>query len=149
MRLPGVAAWALIAVVVANGLTPYLELKTSLSFNMYANLRTVAGASNHLVVQRTLHLSDTQDDLLQVVETDDPGLKMYATDGYLLPERNLLDYLARHPEVSVVVRDNDVEHALDGRDGVRTSLLMAKFVNFRAVDEQAHPRCQAVWLPAL
>jgi hypothetical protein len=149
MRLPGVAAWALIAVVVVNGLTPYLELKTSLSFNMYANLRTVAGESNHLVVQRTLHLSEAQDDLLQVVDTDDPGLTTYATDGYLLPERNLLDYLARHSEVSVVVRNGDGERTLDGSDGVRTPLLMAKFVNFRAVDEQAHPRCQTVWLPAL
>jgi hypothetical protein len=149
MRPPGVVAWALIFVVVANGLTPYLELKTSLSFNMYANLRTVAGESNHLVVRRTLHLSDAQDDLVEVVETDDPGLTWYSTEGYLLPERNLLDYLARHPDVSVVVRDGDGERTLDGSDGVRTPLLMAKFVNFRAVDEKSQPRCQAVWLPAL
>ena len=35
------AAWVLVAVVVANGLTPYLELKTAYGWNMYANLVTV------------------------------------------------------------------------------------------------------------
>ena len=34
-------------LVVANGLTPYLELKTGFGWNMYANLRTVDGESNH------------------------------------------------------------------------------------------------------
>ena len=68
MRLPGLAAWVLVAIVVANGLTPYLELKTALGFNMYANLVTVAGDSNHLVVRRTAHVLPVQDDLLEVVE---------------------------------------------------------------------------------
>ena len=44
MRLPGPVAWVLVGLVVANGLTPYLELKTAYGFNMYANLVTVAGS---------------------------------------------------------------------------------------------------------
>jgi hypothetical protein len=149
MRLPGVAAFALVAIVVVNGMTPYLELKTSLSFNMYANLRTVAGESNHLVVRRTLHLSDVQDDLVEIVSSDDPDLEQYAEDGYLIPRRNLLDYLDRHPDMSVVVQDEDGRRNLHGTDGVRVPAAQTKIQVFRSVDEQDPPRCQAQWLPAL
>ncbi len=149
MRLPGPVAWALLALVVANGLTPYLELKTGYGFNMYANLATVAGESNHLVVRRTLHLSAVQDSLLTVVRADGGELQAYADRGYLVPERNLLDYLARHPSTSVVVRDHTgAERTLSGANGVRQPLLVEKFQLFRAVDPQDPPRCQDVWLPA-
>lgn len=149
MRLKGAGAWLIVAVIVANGLTPYLEVKTATGFNMYANLVTVDGESNHLVVPRTAHLSRGQHDLLRVVETDEPELMQYAEDGYLLPKRNLLDYLARHPSVSVVVSDANGERTLDGGDGVRMPVLVSKFQAFRAVDQQDPPRCQANWGPAL
>ncbi len=149
MRLPGPVAWVLVGLVVANGLTPYLELKTAYGFNMYANLSTVAGESNHLVVRDTLQLTHVQDHLLTVVESDDEELRRYADRGYLVPERNLLDFLARHPSSSVVVRDETgTETTLDGSDGVRLPLLLEKFQLFRAVDPQDPPRCQDVWLPA-
>ncbi|WP_210438150.1 hypothetical protein [Nocardioides xinjiangensis] len=149
MRLPGVAASALVTVVIVNGLTPYLEVKTSVAFNMYANLVTVAGETNHLVIRRTAHLRSVQDDLLEVVETTDDGLDRYRTDGYLLPRRNLLDYLARHPEVTVVVRGKDGEETLDGSHGARLPLVVRNVASFRSVDQQDPPRCQSVYLPAL
>lgn len=149
MRLPGMTAWVLVTIVVANGLSPYLEVKTAVGFNMYANLVTVAGDTNHLVVRRTAHLSTVQDDLLEVVESEDDGLAAYADEGYLLPRRNLLDYLARNPGVSVLVKDGDGEQTLDSTDGVRLPLVVRKLLTFRAVDAKDPPRCQAVWLPAL
>jgi hypothetical protein len=148
MRLRGVAAWTLVLLVLGNGLTPYLELKTGTGWNMYANLVTVAGESNHIVVPGTLHLSGVQDDLLRVVETNDKELRLYADDGYLIPERNLLDYLGRHPSVTVTVTGKGGERTLEGADGARVSVLVEKFQAFRAVDEQDPPRCQARWLPA-
>lgn len=148
MRLPGIGAWVIVAAVVANGLTPYLEVKTATGFNMYANLVTVAGETNHLVVRRTAHLSHVQDDLLEITETDDPDLAQYMEDGYLVPERNLLDYLARNPSVSVVVSDEDGKRTLDGSDGVHVPMLVDKLQSFRAVDLRDPPRCQSRWLPA-
>ena len=147
MRMPGALAFVLVAGVVANGLTPYLELKTAYGFNMYANLVTVDGESNHLVVRRTLPLTDVQEHLLTVVETDDEELGQYAEDGYLIPERNLLDYLARHPSTSVVVSDEDGERTLDGGDGVRLPLLVEKLQLFRAVDAQDPPRARPFGCP--
>lgn len=149
MRLPGAGAWVLVAVVVANGLSPYLEVKTAAGFNMYANLVTVSGDTNHLVVRRTAHLSAAQDDLLEVVESADDQLELYAEEGYLLPRRNLLDYLARHPGSSVVVRDENGEQTLDSADGVRLPVVFKKLFVFRSVDAEEPPRCQALWLPAL
>lgn len=148
MRLPSATAWVLVGLVVANALTPYLELKTALGFNMYANLVTVAGETNHLLVPGTLHLRDVQDDLLRVVESDAEELDVYARTGYLVPERNLEDYLARHPGVSVVVADTSGEHTLDGDDGVELPLLVRKLMTFRSVDDQDPPRCQSQWFPA-
>jgi hypothetical protein len=148
MRLPGPASWVVVALVIANALTPYLEVKTSLGFTMYANLVTVAGETNHLVVPATLHVSRAQDTLFEVLRTEDRGLRAYATQGYLLPERNLLDYLARHPDVDVTVRHDGVEKTLDGADGEMLPLLTRKLLTFRAVDTRHPPACQSAWLPA-
>ena len=148
MRMPGALAFVLVAGVVANGLTPYLELKTAYGFNMYANLVTVAGESNHLVVRRTLPLTDVQDHLLTVVRTDDEELGRYAEDGYLIPERNLLDYLARHPSTSVVVSDEDGERTLDGGDGVRLPLLVEKLQLSGPWTPRTHRAARPSWLPA-
>ncbi|MFC7725122.1 hypothetical protein ACFQW6_08395 [Nocardioides sp. GCM10028917] len=149
MRLPGVAPAVIVALVVANALSPYLEVKSSTGFNMYANLVTVSGETNHLVVPGTLHLSHVQDDMLEVVSSEVEALDVYASENYLVPERNLLDYLARHPDASVVVRDATGERTLDGSDGVRMSLVSRKLLPFRAVDAQDPPRCQSQWFPAL
>ena len=149
MRMPGALAFVLVAGVVANGLTPYLELKTAYGFNMYANLVTVDGESNHLVVRETLPADRRPG--APADRGPRPTTRSsaeYAEDGYLIPERNLLDYLARHPSTSVVVSDEDGERTLDGGDGVRLPLLVEKFQLFRAVDTQDPPRCQADWLPA-
>ncbi|GAB3035369.1 hypothetical protein GCM10011376_18930 [Nocardioides flavus (ex Wang et al. 2016)] len=148
MRIPGSVASALVALVVANGMAPYLELKTAVGFNMYANLTTVAGETNHLLVPGTLHLRDVQDDLLTVVRSDAEELDIYAREGYLVPEPNLQDYLARHPGVSVVVAEGSGERTLDEDEAVELPLLVRKFLTFRAVDSQDPPRCQSAWLPA-
>ena len=66
-------------LVVANGLTPYLELKTGFGWNMYANLRTADGETNHYLVPRTLPLTDEQDELVVILDSDDPAPATTAT----------------------------------------------------------------------
>ncbi|MBC6459176.1 hypothetical protein [Actinomadura sp. HBU206391] len=105
--------WLMVIPLLAlvNGLTPFFELKTRSSFNMYSNLATIGGHSNHLVISRTWPLSDVQRHLVTVLETDDPRLQWYAAKRYRIPLQQLRVYAARQPdrrlryELAGVVRD--------------------------------------------
>ena len=158
LRLRSPALIALVALTALNGLTPYLELKTAYGFTMYANLHTVRGESNHLIVRRTWPLSPVHEQLVEVVASDDPGLAPYVGTGYLVPERNLRHYLSVTPEARVTVReaagdrgasaDPDAVRELGPEDAQRMPLLVEKLLLFRAVDTHSPPRCQDLWLPA-
>ncbi len=140
---------ALAAIVFLNGLTPYLELKTAYGFNMYANLETVGGESNHFVVRRTLPLTGVHDDLVAIDATDDPGLEPYVNSGYVLPRRNLDHYLADHPDASVEATTlAGTSMVIEGDTVEALPVLAEKFQLFRAVDTRDPPRCQAAWFPA-
>ncbi|MEL6983258.1 MAG: hypothetical protein AAFO29_12610, partial [Actinomycetota bacterium] len=153
LRPVGVAGVALVALAVLNGLSPYLELKTATGFNMYANLITGDGETNHLVVPATAELRNEQSATVEILSSDDDGLDQYADSGFALPAANLRDYLADHPEVSVRYRlDGEVvDHGPD-RPGPLSprSLPWAeeRFALFRAVPLDDPPACQNAWLPA-
>jgi len=72
-------------VLVVNGLSPYLGLKTETSFAMYSNLRTEGGESNHLVMRRPFYIAPYQADLVRIVETSDPYLQQFANAQRPLP----------------------------------------------------------------
>lgn len=61
--------YAMLALVVLNGASQYLGLKTETAFTMYSNLRTEAGHNNHLFLP-ALRLAGWQDDVVEVLETD-------------------------------------------------------------------------------
>jgi hypothetical protein len=93
---PGVAAalgrpsWVVLVVVALaalNGAAPYLELKTATGFNMYSNLHTSQGRSNHLLVPATVPLRRV--DLVTVQAPDDHDLAYYAEPDLALPRENL------------------------------------------------------------
>ncbi|HEX7134966.1 MAG TPA: hypothetical protein VF228_20495 [Iamia sp.] len=141
------------ALVVANGLTPYLEIKTSYGWNMYANLRTVDGDSNHFVVRRTFPVGDAQEDLVRIVATDDPVLQGYADDDVLLPFRNLQARLAERPETALTYERGGRTHRVD-RAADDPELVDAppewqqKALAFRSSDGSAPERCQTFIRPA-
>jgi hypothetical protein len=150
------ARWWLVVVpvvVALNGFTPYLEVKTGFGWNMYANLRTAGGDSNHLIVWRTLPVTDQQQHLVRVLASNDPGLQVYADQGYELAWLQFREYLSRHPDVSV-----RYQRGFEVRDLARASddpalvapvpLWEEKFLLFRAVDERDPVRCQPGFLPA-
>ena len=153
LRPPGVAGALLAAAVVLNGLAPYLELKTATGFNMYANLVTADGQSNHLVIGRTAGLRDDQSRTVEILSSDDAGLAAYAESGFALPVANLRDHLAAHPETSVTYRlDGVLVDHRPAHPGPLTpasmSWLAERFALFRAVPLADPPACQNVWLPA-
>lgn len=140
-------------LVVFNGLTPYLEVKTGYGWNMYANLRTVDGDSNHFVVRRTFPVTDQQADLVEVLRSDDPSLLRYGYRGYALTFRQLRAYLADHPDVSLTYRRDGevirVARASDDPDLVAPPpIWQEKLLLFRAVDLRSPERCVPSFGPA-
>jgi len=134
-------------LVVANGLTPYLELKTGFGWNMYANLRTADGESNHYLVRRTLPLTDAQDELVHLLDTDDPALHLYITSDYALTWQQLRSYLSDHPDTRLRYRRGNavvsLAHASDDPQLVAPlPVWQEKLQLFRAVDERSPERCQ-------
>lgn len=96
----------LVALVVANGLTPYTQVKTGYGWNMYSNLRVVDDVTNHLVVP-AIDLRGDHDDLLAVVDASDEGIAAYADTDALLPRVQLEDWVARTPGASVTATSPD------------------------------------------
>jgi hypothetical protein len=154
LRVPS-ASWLLVVpvLVVFNGLTPYLELKTSYGWNMYSNLETIDGDSNHLLVPRTVPVLDAQADLVRIVSTDDPGLRGYVDQRFDLPYLQVRAYLAEHPESAITYeragQRHELAHASDEPDLVQpVPDWQQKLEAFRAVDQTDPNRCQPGFLPA-
>ena len=63
-----------LLLLILNGLSPYLGLKTESSFAMFSNLRTEGGKSNHLFMPSAQPFG-FQKELVQIVDSTDPELK--------------------------------------------------------------------------
>ena len=153
LRVGHLAFLLVPALVVVNGLTPYLELKTGFGWNMYSNLRTVDGDSNHYLVRRTLPLTDAQDELVEIVRSNDPGLDRYAETDHALAWQQLRSYLADRPDVRLTYRRGSAVVSLvrAGDDPALVEPLpwwQEKLQLFRAVDERSPERCQPSFGPA-
>jgi hypothetical protein len=140
-------------LVACNGLTPYLELKTGYGWNMYSNLATVDGESNHLLVTRTLPVLDAQADLARIVSTDDPGLRLYVEQRFDIPFLQLRAYLSERPATSITYerggQRHELAHAADDPGLVEAvPQWQQKLESFRAVDQTDPNRCQPGFLPA-
>lgn len=147
------AAAIVVGLVFVNGLTPYLELKTAYGFNMYANLVTTNGRSNHLLVRHTLPVRRDQEHPVEILSSSDRRLERYATLGYLLPWPSFRVFLAAHPDVSVTYRRAgetlSLERASDRPDLVAPAPWWWRWMPLRAIDSHDPPRCQTAFLPAL
>jgi hypothetical protein len=68
------------ALVVYNGLCPYLGLKTESTWAMYSNLRTES-RPNHLFIPASFQVAGYQQDLVEIVATTMPELQRYQQEG--------------------------------------------------------------------
>ena len=75
-------------LVLFNGMTPYLGLKTEASFSMFSNLRTES-RPNHILIPGHAHLSSYQDDLVRVLDSSNPTLQRLSSAGTLVPFHEL------------------------------------------------------------
>jgi hypothetical protein len=79
--LPSLLGSACIALALVNGAAPYLGLKTRTAFNMYSNLTTEGGRTNHLFVPTRLQMFDYQRDLVRIRASGDPQLAHFTATG--------------------------------------------------------------------
>ena len=148
-RLPHLALALVPAMVLFNGLTPYLEIKTGFGWNMYSNLRTVDGQTNHLILGRTLPLTDLQSDTVEILTTDDPELEVMVDAQYVLVAAEFEEYLDTHPGVTLTYRqDGRVREHRGGADSTGTSEVSRRLQAFRPIDVSRSERCVPVFTPA-
>lgn len=136
------------ALAVVNGLSPYVELKSGFGWNMYSNLQVVDGASNHLLVRRGLPITDGHERLVTIVSSSEPGLGFYAAGDWLVPEVQLLDYIADRPDATVEARVDGAAVSYEGGGGGARPAWRQKFQVFRAVDAGGAVSCQPSFGPA-
>ena len=150
---PALAMLIVPAIVLANGLTPYLELKTGFGWNMYSNLETVAGESNHLLIPATLDLTGLQRDRIAIVESSDDRLEPLIGSDQEIVYSEFREYAHLYPDEAVTYRRDGRTVIADplGEDPVAqgtVGLISRKVQSFRVVDAAGAERCQPVFTPA-
>jgi hypothetical protein len=136
------------ALVLANGVSPYLGFKTESSFAMYSNLRTEANMGNHLLVPASWKIWRFQDDLVQVKSTSDADLWDISGQGTMLvPFFVVQDRLWRRGQ-DMQIRylrngiDYDLKSAREDPELIAPHpLWIHKIVRMRAVDPGPRQRC--------
>lgn len=76
-------------LVLLNGASPYLGLKTRSCFTMFSNLRTEGGTSNHLIVPASTQIAGFQKEMVLILESSDPILAKLADKQTSIPLFNL------------------------------------------------------------
>ncbi len=137
------AGGVMVGLLLLNGASPYLGLKTEHSFAMFSNLRTEDHRSNHLVVSRPIYLASYQTDLIRVIESSDPRLQAIADAGRAMTDfefRSLVTGFSRERRrgTSLVYVRGDVEHRIVDLAADTTltppSWIERKLLWFRDVD---------------
>ncbi|MEY2935056.1 MAG: hypothetical protein RL033_5805 [Pseudomonadota bacterium] len=142
--------WILPALVLINGLNPYLGLRTQLSFSMFSNLRTEGGRTNHLFMPRLITLQPYEDDLVEVIEASDPILQDLRTKELLLPYFEFQAMINELDNVRVTYLRNGTEHKVSCVDwvcddadlGTPHPRMRRAFFYFRAVDKGPKMQCR-------
>jgi hypothetical protein len=102
--------WLAPLLLLFNGMNPYLGLKTASAFNMFTNLRTEGGQTNHLFMSQRLKLAHYQDDLVEIIRTDHPALKRYEPQS-----GRMITYFEFQRLASAEKRDFFVEYRRNGK----------------------------------
>lgn len=132
--------WLFVALLIFNGMTPYLGLKTETSFTMFSNLRTEGGRNNHLFMP-FIPLANYQDDLLEPIESNQADFQREIRFQKLLTrfefERLLLEIpedfrvtVVYNGETIEVVKENGV---VSGFEIESYSWLLGRFMYFRPI----------------
>ena len=140
--------WLIPALLIFDGLNPYLGLKTETSFAMYSNLRTEGGQSNHLLWRHPLTGAGYQQDLVQVVDSSDTG-PHHLPKGLYVPFMELrqrvlhLLHDGRHDLSVTYIRNGKLVSVASAKSdpelSARPSFLERKLLIFREIRTEGCP----------
>lgn len=120
--------------------SPYVGLKTESSINMFSNLHTEGGETNHLLFPRPPYLFGYQDDVVEILDSSHPYLKHLAERGEHMVLYHLKDVLLRDREHWATYRlhgivEEEVTHrsfpAFEQPNLLERAFLIFKTVDFR------------------
>lgn len=129
--------WIIPGLFFVSCLSPYVGLKTESSINMFSNLHTEGGETNHLMFPRPPYLFDYQKDVVRVVDSSSPSLRKTAEAGRYNVMFSIEEYMRRHPDqwVSYVRNGQLVERATAADLPANSASWMErKFLIFKQVD---------------
>lgn len=116
--LPGYKILMLLPLlVIINGMSPYLGLKTQTSWSMFSNLRTEGGKTNHILFDEPFYIADFQNDLVEIVESSDPALQAVKNSGYFFPYFEFRRYMSTKK-----IRDGEDFEVIYRRGGIQRSV---------------------------
>ena len=134
--------WIFPILILINGFSPYLGLKTTTAFSMFSNLRTEGGQSNHVILPNVA-LFKYQEDLVEVLESNDPQFEKLVDSGDLVPwfEVRRMASKSERADAEITCVRNGILLVLKRGDSSQESQeaftphhwLAAKFLHFRSI----------------
>jgi len=94
------------ALMILNGFSPYFGLKTTTVWSMFSNLHTENKYTNHMLMPVNYRLAVYQDDLIEILETNDPTLQSYIDHNMLITAFELRRYFNNNAQAEINVRFN-------------------------------------------
>lgn len=135
------SAWLVpgLLLILVNGASPYLGLKTGVVYTMYSNLRTEDGFENHLFIPKALRVFSFQDAPVQVLESTAQELQRVSDRNEALVFFDFQGRAYRNAEASVRYRHHGtvVDVARIGDDstlGSPPDRLLSKLLYFRPIE---------------
>jgi hypothetical protein len=129
----------------ANGLSPYLGLKTESSVAMYSNLQTEAGATNHLIAGQLPFAFGYQNDIVRPISSNSPAFDAaHVGQGKAMVRYEFDRVLAQTPGLLVRFEHDGITRTNDAswrNSYSNANAFERKFLMFKPVDFNRPKRC--------
>lgn len=136
--------WLIPGAMFLMCLSPYVGLKTESSVNMFSNLHTEGGVSNHLVTPKPPYLFNYQNDLARIIDSNNPKVKhLGETDQYMVM-LGMKELLRKQPDTWITYEKDGVIHeraTTQSFIGQQAGLLERNLLIFKSVDFSTPKAC--------
>jgi hypothetical protein len=133
----------ILLIGLVNGFSPYIGLKTNLSFDMYSNLRLENSYSNHLLIPASWQLFPFTRDFAEVLESNDPFLERYVAESWLISRHELSRFIQTRPNYTSRIRYQGQEYLLpqDSAAFEPVNPVLLWFLSFEPIEQTEFVTC--------